>query len=152
MKKQHIGFALFAMLCIVLSFAFSSSNEGGFKAGSSTTSNSVVFIPTATSDTLTNAENDTITLSSLLSSKWTHCVQLSTTSLSGTRSAKVYIQETNTRAGGDWITVDSTSAVSASVAVVRKTGETYGLRHRYIVDATGTQSTKYTLQAVYKKY
>jgi len=150
MKKQHIGFALFAMLCIVLSFSFTPSSEG-FKAGS-TTSNTVVFIPTATSDTLTNAENDTITLSSLLSSKWTHCIQLSTTSLSGTRSAKVYLQETNTRAGGDWITVDSTSATSASVAAVRKTGETYGLRHRYIIDASGTQSTKYTFQAVYKKY
>jgi hypothetical protein len=156
MKKQHIGFALFAMLCIVLSFAFTPSNEA-VKAkeaveAESTTSNSVIFAPTASTGTSTNTELDTITLASALTSKWTGCIQLTTTSTSGTRSQKVLIYETNVRAGTGYILVDSTTATTASIAAVRKVVEVYGQRQMFVVKSTGTQVSPYSLQLVYKKY
>ena len=151
MKPQNIGFALFAMLCIVLSFAFSSDNPQSFGA-TNTTSNSVVFIPTATTDTISGTERDTLTQSSLLSSKWTGRVQLSTTTVSGTNTVKVYVYETNTRAGSNWILVDSTGSASVSTLDVAKVTEVYGLRRRYIIAGTGSGNRRYTFQEVYKKY
>jgi hypothetical protein len=152
MKPQNIGFALFAMLCIALSFAFSSDNPQSFGA-TNTTSNSVIFAPTASTGTSTNTELDTITLASALTSKWTGCVQLSTTSTSGTRSQKVLIYETNVRAGTGWILIDSTSSTSATVSNVRKAGiEVGGQRQMFVVKSTGTQVSPYSLQLVYKKY
>lgn len=151
MKTQNIGFALFAMLCIVLSFAFSSDNPQSFGVTNST-SNSVVFIPTATTDTISGTERDTLTQSSLLSSKWTGRVQLSTTTVSGTNTVKVYVYETNTRAGGNWILVDSTGSASVSALDVAKVTEVYGLRRRYIIAGTGSGNRRYTFQEVYKKY
>lgn len=151
MKPQHIGFALFAMLCVLLSFAFSSESPQSFGATNST-SNSVVFAPTASTGTSTNTELDTITLASALTSKWTGCIQLSTTSTSGTRSQKVLIYETNVRAGTGYILVDSTGSTSATVSNVRKVVEVYGQRQMFVVKSTGTQVSPYSLQLVYKKY
>jgi len=156
MKPQNIGLALFAMLCIVLSFAFTPSKEA-VKAkdaveAESTTSNSVIFAPTASTGTSTNTERDTITLASALTSKWTGSIQLKTTSTSGTRSQKVLIYESNFRDGTGWILVDSTGSTSATVSDVRKVTEVYGQRQMFVVKSTGTQVSPYSLQLVYKKY
>jgi hypothetical protein len=142
-KTKNIIFSLISLLCIGLMVAASTDYAP--------TSNSFVFIPTAVTRTITNAGKDTITQANLLSSKWTGSIQAWATTASGTRNVKVYIDETNTRAGGNWITVDSI-ALTSSVATARKVVETYGLLHRFRLSGTGTQSSSVTVQPVYKKY
>lgn len=107
---------------------------------------------TATSsDTITNAENDTITLSSRLFSKWSYNWTLDVTNLSGTTNVIVKVEESNSYSGDDWYPV-GTPDTATGTELLRTYGDAvYGRRQRVIIDGTGTQSSTYTATGTYKR-
>ena len=109
---------------------------------------------TASSDTITDAEIDTIYISNLLYFDGAYYFHVTTDSLSGTDDLTFQLQAStaaNASASvGTWVnlgssvqrTSDGTSAISGTT--------TYGLKHRLLVTGGGTQSTVYTLTGQYK--
>lgn len=106
---------------------------------------------TWTLDTLTNAANDTLTLpfGNVLSNyEWAYFV--TRTNISGTTNLAVSVQASGVKTGDtDWTQVGVTSATTATNEIVSGTSF-HGLRHRVIVDGTGTQSSSYRITAVLK--
>lgn len=106
---------------------------------------------TWTLDTITNAANDTLTLpfGNILSNyEWAYFV--TRTNISGTTNIAVSVQASGVKTGDtDWVQVGVTSATTATNEIVSGTSF-HGLRHRIIVDGTGTQSSSYRLTAVMK--
>lgn len=103
------------------------------------------------SDTITNAENDTITLSSRLFSKWTYNWTLNVTNLSGTTNVIVKVEESNSYSGNDWYPVGTPDTASGT-ELLRVYGDVvYGRRQRIIIDGTGTHSSTYTATGTYKR-
>lgn len=103
------------------------------------------------SDTITDAEADTIELPVLMLSPWSYNWTIQTTQLSGTQALAVALQESSSINGTDWFPVDSKSTTGAA-DLDRITGQLiYGQRQRIIITGTGTQSTKYSIYFIAKK-
>ena len=147
MKMRNFLLLILAAVGLILS---------AFTAKGQATSTSKTYWVPSISGTSTNTERDTFLIAATLSSKWTGTYQFNTTSTSGTRNAKVYIYESTTRSGTaatiPWVLVDSTSAVSASVASVVKVKDVYGARVMLVVSSTGTQVSPYSIVALMKTY
>jgi len=109
-----------------------------------------------TSDTITNAENDTLNLGANLISRWSYCWHINTTQLSGTESIIAIVQETNNASSSqttptDWLEVDRDTLTANED--LRITGEiVYGVKQRLILDGSGTQSSKYSVKFAGKKF
>lgn len=109
-----------------------------------------------TADTITNAENDTITMNVQFLDQWVPTVFLETTQLSGTQAINLIIQESSTLTGTtNWISVD-TVALSGSSDLDKLVYpiapyHLRGLRMRVIIDGSGTQSTRYTGRVIAKR-
>ena len=116
-------------------------------------------------DTITNAEKDTLFIGKRDNSTWntvtsptqflslyTYDISILRASLSGTHNVKVYLDKSNTRYGTstDWFTLDSTSATTATLAMLRSTDAT-GARYRLRINGTGTQSSTFTIWSIWKK-
>lgn len=104
-------------------------------------------------DTISNANNDTLTLPWTLQSRYTGALQITRTSISGTANVAVSIQTSvtsSTSTDVTWVTVATTSGTGATNELLTL-AETYGQRYRIIVDGTGTQSTSYRLSWMSKK-
>ena len=102
------------------------------------------------SDTITDTEADTITLSPNLFSFWKYNYVVEGDELSGTIDILVTVQERNAVNSSIWYTV-ATDTILADLEVEQFTGDVFGINHRLILTGTGTQSSKYTLQATLKK-
>lgn len=104
-----------------------------------------------TLDTITNAANDTLALGANILSNYEWSYHIIRTNISGTTNIAVAIQASgNTSGDTDWVTVATTSATTATNEILSGVSF-YGLRHRVIVDGTGTQSSSYKIKAVLKK-
>lgn len=102
-------------------------------------------------DTITNAANDTLELGANILSNYEWSYHIIRTNISGTTNIAVAIQASgNTSGNTDWVTVATTSATTATNEILSGVSF-YGLRHRVIVDGTGTQSSSCKIKAVLKK-
>ena len=104
-------------------------------------------------DTISNAANDTLTVPWVLQSRYTGALQITRTNISGTTNLSVVIQTSVTGASSSdatWVTV-ATSAGTGATTELLTLAETYGQRHRIIVDGSGTQSSSYRLSWLSKK-
>lgn len=109
------------------------------------------FIPAGTTDTITNTESDTITISSNLLSAWSYNWTVQMSQLSGTSNISITVQESASKNGTDWITI-GTDSITGTSGTKRIVGAlVYGQRQRIIITGTGSQSTRYTVYTVYKK-
>lgn len=144
MKFRNILYAFIAFIGVMIAGAWGASEYG---AGTPAT----LYQYAWTADTITNTENDTLALPVNLLSDYQYNYTLVKTNLSGTTALKLYLQESNLTSGTtDWITVDSSVTTTTTLGRIKNT-DTYGVRHRLIVDGSGTQSSKYWLYAKLKK-
>jgi hypothetical protein len=141
---RNFAFVLVGLVLATLAFSF---------APPGTTSSSKTMIRTYAADTITNAENDTLSVAEPINSLYTYNAHFTLNNLSGTRSIKVYLQQSNVTSGtADWVSIDSITASGSTVATYIADGTDFlGRRCRFIVDGTGTQSTRYTLSYCFKK-
>jgi len=104
------------------------------------------------SDTITNAESDTILLPVILSSPWSYNWTIASTQLSGTQSLAVKVQESSSKTSTDWLDLSGNITASGAAYTGRIVGALiYGYRQRLVITGSGTQSTVYTLRFVAKK-
>lgn len=104
-----------------------------------------------TTDTITDDEADTLTVSSPLLSNLQYSWAVTSTSLSGTDAVAIRVEESNTTSGTptDWHVV-GTNAIATDTTVTVQGASVYGVKQRIILTGSGTQSTQYKLSAVYK--
>lgn len=120
---------------------------------------STVFAPSTgavakswTLDTITNAENDTLSLGEILASPYQYSYQVRLANVSGTRSIKFYLEQTSATGSTRWMKVDSLTTSGAVINdYLMKSAETWGNKHRIIVDGTGTQVVSYKVDGWLKK-
>lgn len=105
---------------------------------------------TFTADTITDTENDTLTLPYNVFSSYSSLYQFTRTNLSGTTDVTVTVEQSALVSGSDWVVV-ATSSGSGATNEGLVINPTAGLRYRVILDGDGTQSTRYTCEAVLKK-
>lgn len=132
---------IFAALCV---FAFQQAGEGDsrffqFPSGSA-----------ITSDTITNAENDTINLPNVLTLWETAVLDVHTTQLSGTENLILIVQGSAKVSPVAWHEV-ARDTFSANEDLKISFGPTDLYKYRYIIDGSGTQSTTYGVKALYKR-
>lgn len=105
-----------------------------------------------TLDTITNAENDTLTLNYILASPYSYSYQIKLANISGTRDIKFYLEQTNATGSTRWMKVDSAVTTGSTVnAYLMEGANTWGNKHRIIVDGTGTQVVSYHADGWLKK-
>lgn len=116
---------------------------------------------TWTKDTITNAANDTLTIPSTqaiaqMYSDFEYSYTITRTNISGTTALALKIEQndypigsSNAAASGAWVTLASGAATTATAE--KLAGDCTTMRLRYIVDGSGTQSSSYTLRAIFKK-
>ena len=102
------------------------------------------------SDTITDTEADTITLSPNLFSFWKYNHVIEGDELTGTIVLYVKVQERNAVNSSIWYEIESDS-ITTDLGVLQLNGDNYGINQRLIVTGSGTQSSKYTIQSVLKK-
>ena len=103
-------------------------------------------------DTITNAENDTLLLGEILASAYQYAYQIRMANISGTRSIKFYLEQTSATGSSRWMTVDS--AITSGAVInnyLMRNANTWGNRHRIIIDGTGTQSISYKIDGWLKR-
>lgn len=157
--KHYIFFALLAFFAAGLAISW--------KAPAAADAPEVVYVgedgaqyePTAsgivrytfTLDTITDAENDTLSFPYNVFSSYSSLYQITRTNISGTTNVAVTLQQSAVTSGNtDWVTVATTSATTATNEALTL-NPTYGVRYRLIVDGSGTQNTSYRITAVLKK-
>lgn len=102
------------------------------------------------SDTITDTEADTITLSPNLFSFWKYNHVIEGDQLTGTIVLYVKVQERNSPNSDIWYEIKSDS-ITSDLGVLQLYGDAYGVGQRVIITGSGTQSSEYTLQTVLKK-
>lgn len=112
-----------------------------------------IYQYTFTSDTITDTEADTLVLPVLLYSKWDYNWTVTTTQESGTTDITAKLYESHLSSGDSWYQLTDTLALSGATDIDRLTGSPVaGIRQRLILTGAGTQTTTYTVKAIYKKY
>jgi hypothetical protein len=142
MKTKFSAFILAALIGLVAIAATNSTND--YQTATPYYSYSVT-------DTITDGENDTITIPTRLVSKWTGLYHVAVTSLSGTLAVANTVQESASYGSTDWAQVDTTFSTSASTLDRMEQEVIYGPRQRIVLDGSGTQSTRYTVHFFAKK-
>jgi len=123
---------------------------GNVSAAAAPSSNAIV--KSWAVDTITNAENDTLSLGEVLASAYQYSYQVRLINLSGTRSIKFYLEQTSATGSSRWMTVDS--AITSGAVInnyLMRDANTWGNRHRIIIDGTGTQSISYKVDGWLKR-
>lgn len=151
-NKITWGAVIGVFLILIVAFAFKPTVPEYMPENIAGEGSSSVFFPKAfAADTITDAENDTLAIPFSLVSSYNWSVGIVTTRLSGTQSLQLIVQEALTT-GTDWIAIDTLAIGNAAATTARITGDqVYGRKQRLILDGTGTQSVRYTINAVYKK-
>jgi len=143
MKNKILFLGLFALLAISL-YSFSRPSDAEYYAAGGTYRYNVT-------DTISNAEIDTVTFPVNFISLYTALLTVPRTQLSGTANTTIYIDESALTSGlTDWKVIDTLSGTGATVASFTQ-DELRGLRYRVRIAGTGTQSLRYTLNFVGKK-
>lgn len=166
MKSNNNFLWLIAGIVLMMLLAFGRS-ERTFEAMAS---GSPIYEATLTNgtlgttgtDTLVNAENDTLTIPENLISNWRYNYVLTSTQISGTKSVIMILQESSVRTdgtNGTWYELERDTATGASTTVHRLHGSANpdgigwvkGVRQRVILDGGGTEVVTYQLRAIFKK-
>lgn len=136
--KKYLLYAVLGILSVAAGSSFLGTGSIGLDARDA-------YLYSVAADTITNTENDTITIPAKFKTNYQINVSVVRTSLSGTHNVKLYLDESNLLTGTtDWRVIDSTSTTSATVATIRQS-VLYGLRYRVRVSGTGSQSSRYKL-------
>lgn len=107
-----------------------------------------------TIDTLTDAETVYFTFPTTMQGLYEYQFQIQVDSLSGNTAGTVYVQSASDRKGTNYVNVTSKTYTVVGAATQTGgfiTGVGYGTNYRLAVVGTGTQSTKLTVSAVFKK-
>jgi len=117
-----------------------------------------------TSDTITDTEADTLLVNARLLSDWSYNYAILLDTLSGTLNVTIKLQESNDYTGNTWYDVENTGSFTTVGGIARlygqevlgsntavKTHRVRGVRQRIIITGTGTQSTTYSGNVVFKK-
>lgn len=105
---------------------------------------------TSTSDTITNAENDTLTVSANLVSPWGVKLVAVVANLSGTTAMNIIVQGSlDLTTSKTWYPID-TVAVAGAGTYTWEDSYVPEVAHRFIIDGSGAQSSTYAVRAVYK--
>jgi hypothetical protein len=145
MKNKLLYAAMIGLLCLLVGQSlttFVPKNTGKFAESGVLT------------DTITSTEKDSLYPGFTLTSNWQYSVHVTLTTLSGTRAMKIYLDESNVKAGNtDWVAVDSITPTATINQYVMDGAQVYGRRQRIRVSGnTGsTQSVKYDVSAIYKR-
>lgn len=108
------------------------------------------YRPAVVTDTITNAEKDTLAIAPNFLTNYQLSVNVVRTSLSGTYNVKMYLDESNLTTGtSDWHVIDSTSTTSATVGTIYRP-LLYQVRYRVRLAGTGTQSSRYQMSITAK--
>lgn len=101
-------------------------------------------------DTITNTEADTLALPVNFLSNWTYGYSVVLGNLSGTTNVAVVLQQSHTMSGtADWKTLATFTGTSG---ILHLDGtDVTAVRHRLILTGSGTQSSTYDIDAIYKK-
>lgn len=158
MKFLNITSGINALLLLALvvigfsAFKATSASVPGGEAGMDAMAGGVSYYAETETDTITNAEIDTIAIGGQFQSFWNYNYSVHGDQLSGTIALNVILQETNDPSGTlHWYEVQR-DTVNADEEVVRlSSGSVEGVRQRLIIDGDGTQSAKYYVRAVFKK-
>jgi hypothetical protein len=138
-KLMLVGGAVILAASILFTAARNSEFDAGYE-----------IYRTTASDTITDTEADTITISPLLYSFWKYNHTVKGVQESGTIDLTLTVQESNALSGDEWYTV-ATDSVDADGEITSVTGDNYGVRQRLIITGTGTQSAIYTHRITLKK-
>ena len=146
--KSTLGLILLGAVLMIVAVASTSTYEMAEADPSAS-----IYQYTFTSDTITDTEADTLTLPVLLYSKWDYNWTVTTTQESGTTDITAKLYESHLTSGDGWYQLTDTLALSGATDLDRLTGSPVaGVRQRIILTGAGTQSTTYTVKAIYKKY
>jgi hypothetical protein len=136
--------------------------ENGAAPGSTAAAVASNYEYSPSADTITNTENDTLTVPTALASLWSYQNVVDCTRLSGTLALIYILEENNSRTGGVWYEVERDTITNAATAQGRLHGNegaanttlgwVNGMRQRVIIDGSGTQSVRYTHKATYKRH
>lgn len=103
------------------------------------------------SGSIVNAENDTITIPETLASAYQYSYQIRVTPVSGTKDIEARLEQIGAIGSTRWMPVDSvTFSGTGIINLVLKNANTWGVKHRLILDGTGTQSQTYNVDATLK--
>lgn len=98
-----------------------------------------------------NAEKDTVTLPEKFLSLYSGHFVIERTSLTGTHSVKVVLDESNATTGTtNWIPIDSVATTTATLGRISRT-ELLGVRYRLRLIGAGTQTSTYGVTVTCKK-
>jgi len=144
MNKEMNKLMLFGgAVILAASLIFTAARNSEFDAG-------YEIYRTTASDTITDAEADTITINPLLYSFWKYNHTVKGVQESGTIDLTLTIQESNALSGDEWYTI-ATDSVDADGEITDMFGDNYGVRQRIIITGSGTQSAIYTHRVTLKK-
>jgi len=138
------------LACALFSFTETAPAESELVAASP------VYEYTFTADTITDAENDTLTVSPYLISNWKYNWTARVNQESGTKSVIFILEESNERTGDSWYEVERDTASGSGETITRLfgsglSGRVAGVRQRVVLDGSGTQSSTYTVKVTLKK-
>lgn len=148
---------IFAVLLIVTGFSVALTGDNAKTAaedaGADMAAARAYYYPSAYStvfDTITNAENDTLTVPANLLSPWGVKFVADVANVSDTTAISIIVQGsmdlTTTKT---WFPIDTVAVAGAGVYTWE---DSYvpEVAHRFILDGSGTQSSTYSVRAVYK--
>jgi len=116
-----------------------------------TAQNVLLYTPAA--GTITNTSADTLTFS-LPTKNYDYLWSVQSTPSTGTDSLNVVIEEAPCSSCSTWKQVGSTDVTGGTGSInliTWQSGTLYGLRQRIIVTGVGTQSTTYSVYAVFRR-
>jgi len=141
--NKILGFSIFAIVSSAVIFLSVATTQGNYD-------DAYEIYRYATSDTITNTEADTITLTPNLFSFFKSNHTLYADTISGTLQINVLVQESPALTGDEWYQVDLDSLTTVQ-GTLSQTSDVYGLRRRVILTGVGTQVSTYTLRSILKK-
>ena len=138
-KLMLVGGAVILAASLIFTAARNSEFDAGYE-----------IYRTTASDTITDTEADTITISPYLYSFWKYNHTVKGVEESATIDLTLTLQESNALSGDEWYTV-KTDSVDADGEITDMTGDIYGVRQRLIITGVGSQSSIYTHRITLKK-
>lgn len=151
MKNSTKNILLFAMGLLVLSLvAMAFGPSEGVKYNGSDYAVSEYYTYAPAQDTITNTEADTLALPVNFLSNWTYGYSIVLGNLSGTTNVAAVLQHSHMLSGNtDWKTLASFTGTSGILQI--EGTDVTGIRHRLILTGSGTQSSTYDIDAIFKK-
>lgn len=143
MKNKTILFFFLAVSATLALMAFGPKAEGEYAPKE-------YYRYAPAQDTITNTEADTLAIPVNLLSNWTYGYSVVLGNLSGTTNVAVVLQQSHMLSGEtDWKTLATFTGTSG---ILHLDGiDVTAIRHRLILTGSGTQSSTYDIDGIYKR-